>query len=72
MSRSQAKRSTTAGKVQKELEKEGVRIRARSKGTIVEEFPGAYKDVAHVVRVLEEAGIARPVARLRPLLVVKG
>jgi len=72
MSRSRAKASETAGRVLKQLEKEGVRVRAVSKANLVEECPAAYKDVAHVVRVLEKAGIARPVARLKPLLVVKG
>ena len=47
-------------------------MRAASKGTLVEEMPGAYKDVADVIHVVEKAGIGKPVARIRPLAVVKG
>ncbi len=45
---------------------------ARGKGTIMEEIPQAYKDVTEVVRVVEEVGIARVVARLKPLGTLKG
>jgi len=72
MSRKAAKTSTTAGRVLESLGKSGTRVRAASKATLVEEYPEAYKDVAHVVDVLGQAGIARPVARLRPLVVIKG
>jgi len=72
MSRSKAKTSTTAGAVLEDLAGEGITIRAASKSTVVEEAPGAYKDVAQVVRALRKARIAEPVARLKPLLVVKG
>jgi tRNA-splicing ligase RtcB len=72
MSRSKAKATETAGRVLKDLKKAGVKVRAVSKSTVVEECPAAYKDVAHVVRVLEKARLARPIARLKPLLVVKG
>ncbi len=47
-------------------------MRAGSKAGIVEEFPGAYKDVHNVIDVVAGAGLARPVARLVPLGVVKG
>ena len=72
MSRGKAKASTTAGKVLKELKRARVLVRSVSKSTIVEECPQAYKNVEDVVAVLERTGMARPVARLRPLLVVKG
>ncbi len=45
---------------------------ARGKGTIMEEIPHAYKDVTEVVRVVEEIGIAKIVAKLKPLGTLKG
>ena len=47
-------------------------IRAAGRATVAEEIPEAYKDVSAVVQVVHDAGIARKVARLRPLAVVKG
>jgi len=47
-------------------------VRGASVGTVVEEMPEAYKDVADVVGVVERAGISKIVARLRPVAVVKG
>ena len=55
-----------------EMAERGVRLHARSKRTVAEEMPEAYKDVSEVVEALERAGLARAVARLRPLGVVKG
>jgi len=72
MSRQQALRTTTAGDVVRRLEQKGILIKAASRGTIVEEFPEAYKDVAEVVDVVRRAGIATPVARLEPMGVIKG
>lgn len=54
------------------MKEQGVRIKASSYRTIVEEMPDAYKNVNLVVEAGEEAGLARRVARLRPRLVVKG
>ncbi|GAB6064996.1 RtcB family protein [Aquifex pyrophilus] len=45
---------------------------ARGKGTIMEEIPQAYKDVTEVVRVIDELGIAKAVAKLKPLGTLKG
>ena len=45
---------------------------ARSKRTIVEEMPSAYKKVEDVCDVVHNAGIAKKVARLRPVGVIKG
>jgi tRNA-splicing ligase RtcB (3'-phosphate/5'-hydroxy nucleic acid ligase) len=50
----------------------GVRVKASSNKTIVEEMPDAYKDVDKVVEAVEWAGLANRVARLRPMLVIKG
>jgi len=47
-------------------------VRYEGRDTLREETSEAYKDVAHVVRVVEGADLAKPVARLRPFIVVKG
>jgi len=72
MSRSQAKQQRTGREVLAELEAEQIAVRPGSVSLLSEEAPYAYKDVDEVVRVCELAGLARPVARLRPLGVVKG
>jgi tRNA-splicing ligase RtcB len=54
------------------MEKQGIQIKAASYRTIAEEMPDAYKDVDQVVAAVQEAGLANPVARLRPHLVIKG
>ncbi len=72
LSRTEATRRTRAGHVQKDLESRGIEVRATCKATYVEEFPGAYKDVVQVVEAVTRAGLARPVARLVPLVVLKG
>ena len=54
------------------LQAQGIWVRSMSKRTVAEEIPEAYKDVADVVEVIHQAGIARKVARLEPLAVVKG
>ena len=41
-------------------------------GRLKEEAPAAYKDITSVIETVEQAGIARPVARLWPLLTIKG
>ena len=55
-----------------ELEEKGVIVLARGRRTVFEEMPEAYKEVEQVVDVVHNAGIARKVARLRPIGVVKG
>jgi tRNA-splicing ligase RtcB len=50
----------------------GIVVRAAAMGTVAEEMPDAYKDVAHVVGVMHGAGITRRVAQLQPLGVIKG
>ncbi|MDH5297412.1 MAG: RtcB family protein, partial [Desulfobulbaceae bacterium] len=72
MSRHAAKKAARGHDVLAELDEMGVKVRGAGMGTIIEEIPQAYKDVAEVVRVVHEAGIARKVARLRPLGVIKG
>src|SRR5262245_40138956 len=72
MSRAQAKKAGRGLDVVGELARRGVIVRAKSLAGIAEEMPWAYKDVADVVDVVHDAGLARKVARLRPLVVVKG
>lgn len=72
MSRTSATRKFSANEVVSLLNSRGIYIRAASKDGIVEEAPGAYKDVDDVVRIAHGAGISRMVARLKPIGVMKG
>lgn len=72
MSRKQAKKRSAGNEVRRSLERAGVSVRPQSVGLLSEEAPYAYKDVDAVVDVCHRAGLARKVARLRPLGVVKG
>ena len=72
MSRRQAKRSINGRELHRELEERGIEVRAGSMPGLAEEAPAAYKDVDAVVAAVVGAGIARKVARLRPVAVVKG
>lgn len=71
-SRRQSKRDTRGRDLKREFAEKGIEVRASSGGTVAEEVPEAYKDVAEVVEVVHRAGIGRKVARLRPLGVLKG
>ncbi len=72
MSRARAKREIRGERLKAELEGRGIAVRAGSLSGLAEEAPAAYKDVDRVVQTVHAAGIARRVARLRPLAVVKG
>ncbi len=72
MSRTQAVRETRGRDLVAELRERGVVVRYEGRDTLREETSEAYKDVADVVRVVAGADLARPVARLRPFIVVKG
>ncbi len=72
MSRTQAKRTVRGDALRDELNARGIVIRAGSMPGLAEEAPQAYKDVSRVVQVVCRAGIARQVARLEPLAVIKG
>ena len=72
MSRHEATRRFSVGQLLADLEKKGIIVRSASKKGLVEEAPGAYKDVREVVDVVHNSGLARKVARMRPLGVVKG
>lgn len=72
MSRSKAKQTIRGDRLRERLEHEGIHVRAGSLSGLAEEAPEAYKDVNQVVETVCGAGIARKVARLIPLLVIKG
>ncbi|HOJ21902.1 MAG TPA: RtcB family protein [Armatimonadota bacterium] len=72
MSRAQAKKRVQGQELRQQLEEQGVLARTKSYSGLAEEAPFAYKDVDAVIRVVEATGLARPVARLVPLAVVKG
>ncbi len=72
LSRKAALKATKGRDLFAELAARGVLVRARSRKTVGEEAPEAYKDVDAVVEAAEGAGLARRVVRLRPLAVVKG
>ncbi len=72
MSRHAAIRTYNPSRVQEELASKGIVLRAATRRVIAEEAPGAYKDVDRVALVAHHVGIAKLVARLRPIGVVKG
>jgi tRNA-splicing ligase RtcB len=72
MSRHAAKRAVRGDQLRSELEGRGIRIQAGSLPGLAEEAPQAYKEVDAVVEVVAQAGIAQKVARLRPVVVIKG
>ena len=67
-----AKKSARGRPLFRELAGKGIFVRSESAATVAEEIPEAYKDVADVVEVMHGAGIARKVAKLVPMAVVKG
>jgi tRNA-splicing ligase RtcB len=72
MSRKKATKTWSGRDVQEGLAAKGILVRSPSKRGIAEEAPGAYKDVTEVVHSAEQAGLARRVARLEPLVCIKG
>ena len=72
LSRSKAKKDYDADKITQDLATKGIKIKATSKHVIEEEAPGAYKDVDSVVRISDSTGIAKLVAKVKPLSVCKG
>lgn len=71
-SRHQAARHTDADALRRDLEQHGILVRGSSRRGLAEEKPEAYKDVDAVIEASQLAGLARKVARLIPLGVVKG
>jgi tRNA-splicing ligase RtcB len=71
-SRHQAAREVNGRELRDRLEARGILVRGASWRGLAEEAPDAYKDVTAVAEISERAGLARRVARLAPLGVVKG
>jgi tRNA-splicing ligase RtcB len=71
-SRHAAKAQITGSVVRRELEAQGIVVRCPTNVGLAEEAPFAYKDVDRVAEIVERARLARCVARLRPLGVIKG
>jgi tRNA-splicing ligase RtcB len=71
-SRHAAKKEITAEELIRVLKDKGIHVRGASKSGLTEENPNAYKDVSRVVDVVHDAGIARKVAKLVPIGVIKG
>ena len=72
LSRKAAKKRSRGRAIARELEDRGILVRWTGRHTLAEEMPEAYKDVSQVVEVVHGAGISRKVARLRPMVVIKG
>ncbi|MGM0590949.1 MAG: RtcB family protein [Halobacteriota archaeon] len=72
MSRTRAKKTYAPNELQRSLREQHIYVRARSRGTLTEEAPGAYKNVEEVIRVSDALGIGTRVARMRPVANIKG
>lgn len=71
-SRTAAKKSLSPRELLDQLDARGVTVRVHSKNLLTEEAPQAYKDAQQVVNVVHNAGLAKLVARLKPVVVIKG
>jgi len=71
-SRTHALENLRGEEIKKELNKKGIEVKAGSWKSLAEEAPQAYKDIDEVVETVSELGISKKVARLRPLVVIKG
>ena len=72
MSRKQATKRWRGRELVEELARRGIVIRSPSMRGVAEEAPGAYKDVSAVVEAAHAAGLARKVAKLTPIVCIKG
>ncbi len=72
MSRTAVRKIVEGGALRRRLEADGIAVRALSARGLAEEAPEAYKDVERVVAIVDRAGLAARVARLRPVGVIKG
>lgn len=71
-SRIQSMKTWKGKNLEEYMAQQGVKVMANSLATIAEEMPDAYKNVDDVVQAVQQAGLARMVAKLRPRLVIKG
>ncbi len=72
MGRAQATRTIDGKKTKNKLNQQGIQVSSSSDKSLAEEAPEVYKDVEDVVQVVDDIGISKKVARLKPLVVVKG
>tara|TARA_B100000945_G_scaffold141256_1_gene113191 strand:+ start:14161 stop:15627 length:1467 start_codon:yes stop_codon:yes gene_type:complete len=72
LSRTQARKTINSKELLNELKQKGIQIHARTENVLSEEAPDAYKDVDEIIKMTSEAGLATPVARLIPMIVIKG
>jgi len=72
MSRSHAKKEFQGEDIKMQLEKRGITVRSAHPAVIAEEAPGVYKSSSEVVNVVHELDIARKVAKMMPMGVIKG
>lgn len=72
LSRKKAKKEAKGRAIERDMEDKGIYVKHVGRDTLKEEHGGAYKDVNSVVDTVERAGIARKVARISPIVVVKG
>lgn len=72
LSRRRARESIDPDELQADLAARGITVHANTPNVLSEEAPDAYKDVDEVIQLSSTAGLARPVARLRPFCVIKG
>jgi tRNA-splicing ligase RtcB len=72
MSRRKANKTWKGRQVVDSLREQGILVHSPSSRGVAEEAPGAYKDVNAVVDAADEAGLARKVAMLKPVVCIKG
>ena len=72
LSRTAARKARKGTNLAAELEERGILVMARSKKTLAEESPEAYKDIDSVAELVDQAGLGKRVARIRPIGVIKG
>jgi tRNA-splicing ligase RtcB len=72
LSRHAALKQWSGRKIVDDLAAQGIVVKSRSTRGVAEEAPGAYKDIDEVVLTAEQAGLARRVAQLKPLICIKG
>ncbi len=72
MSRNKAKKAAKGRDITEELRNKGILVKSLSKATLSEEMSDAYKDVNEVVNIVDVSGIAKKVAKLKPIGVMKG
>ena len=72
MSRHEANETFNEEEVKKDLVKKNIYLKSASKAGVVQEAPGVYKDIDEVVKITDEVGIGKKVAKLIPIGVING